>query len=202
MNQEVSTRTQILGHYNALSSVKFRIQQIITSVQLKDMTELDFRINYYGLEIVLFKEHLKNASILEFGSVQSLSHVQLFETSGNTACQPSLSIIISWSLLKLIAIQSVMPSERLILCPPILLLPSIFPTIRVFSNESVLPIRWSKYWNFSFSISPSNEYSWLSSFRIDWFDLLAVQGTLKSLLQHYSSKHQFFSAQLSLGLPW
>ena len=159
MNQAVSTGTQILGHQNALSSVKFRIQQIITSVQLKDMTELDFRINYYGLEIVLFKEHLKTASILEFGSVQSLSHVRLFETPGNTARQPSLSIIISWSLLKLISIPSVMPSERLILCPPLLLLPSIFPTIRVFSNESVLPIRWPKYWNFSFSISLSNEYS-------------------------------------------
>ena len=109
------------------------------------------------------------------------------------ACHASLSIINSWSLLKLMSIESVMPSNCLILCYPLLLLPSIFPSITVFSNESVLRIRWPKYWSFSFSISPTNileyiEYSWLISFRMDWLDLLAVQGTLKNLLQHHSSK--------------
>jgi len=134
-------------------------------------------------------------------SVQSLSHVRLFETPWTAACQASLSIINSWSLLKLMSIQSVMPSNHLILCHPILLLPSIFPIIRVFSNKSVLHIRPTKYW--SFSISPSNEYSGLISFRMDWLDLHAVQGTLKSLLQHHSSKASilrrsaFFIVQLS-----
>ena len=105
-----------------------------------------------------------------------------------TAHQASLSLTNPWSLLKLMSIQSVMPSNHLILCRPLLLLPSIFPSVRVFSSESVLCIRWPKYWSFSFSINPSNEYSGLISFRIDWLDLLAVQGTLKSLLQHHSSK--------------
>ena len=109
-------------------------------------------------------------------------------TPWTAACQASLSFTISGSLLKLVSIKSVMPSNHLILCHPILLLPSIFPTIRVFSNELVLHIRWPKYWNFSFSTSPSNEYSRRISFRMDWFDLLAVQGILKSLLQHHSSK--------------
>ena len=118
----------------------------------------------------------------------SLSHVQLFMTSWTAACQASLSITNSKILLKLMSIESVMPSNHLILCRPLLFLPSIFPSIRVFSNESVLRIRWPKYWSFSFSISPSNEYSGLISFRMDWLDLLAVQGTLKSLLQHHSSK--------------
>ena len=102
--------------------------------------------------------------------------------------QASLSITNSWSLLKFMSIESVTPSNHLILCHPLLLPPSIFPSIRVFSNESVLPIRWPKYWSFSFNISPSNEYSELISFKIDWFDLFAVQGALKSLLQHHSSK--------------
>ena len=110
--------------------------------------------------------------------------------------QASLSITNPWSLLKLMSIESVMPSKHL--CRPLLFLPSIFPSIRVFSNESVLCIRWPKYWSFSVSISPSNEYSGLISFRIGWLDLLAVQGTLKSLLQHYSSKASFFGTQLSL----
>ena len=110
-------------------------------------------------------------------------------TLWTAACQASLSITNSWSLLKLMSIELVIPSTHLILCHP-LLLPSIFPSIRIYSNKSVLRIRWPKYWSFIFSISPSNEYSGLISFRIDWFDLLAVQGTLKSLLQHYSSKHQ------------
>ena len=109
-------------------------------------------------------------------------------TPWTAACQASLSITNSQSLLKLMSIESVMPSSHLILCHPFLLLPSILPSIRVFSNESVLPIRWPKYWSFGFSISPSNEYSGLISFRMDWLDLLAVQGTLKSLLQHHSSK--------------
>ena len=118
----------------------------------------------------------------------SLSHVQLFATPWTAACQASLSITISWNLLKLMSIESVMPSSHLILCHPLLLLPSIFPNIRVFSNKSALCIRWPKYWNFSFNISPSNEHPGLISFRMDWLDLLAVQGTLKSLLQHHSSK--------------
>ena len=120
-------------------------------------------------------------------SVQSLSHVWSCATPWTAACQSSMSITNSRSLLKLMPIESVMPSNHLILCHP-LLLPSIFPTIRVFSNKSVLRIRWPKYQNFSFSISPSNEYSGLISFRMDWLDLLAVQGTLKRLLWHHSSK--------------
>src|SRR5574341_145380 len=118
----------------------------------------------------------------------SVSHVGLFVTPWTAVCQASLSFSISQSLLKLMSIESVMPSNHLILCRPLLFLSSIFPSIRVFSNESVLHIRWPKYRNFSFTISPSNEYSGLISFRMDWFDLLAVQETLKSLLQHHSSK--------------
>ena len=133
--------------------------------------------------------------------VQLLSHFQIFETPRTTACQASLSISNSWSLLKLMSIESVMPSNHLILCHP-LLLPSVFPSIRVFSNESTLHIRWAKYWSFSFSISPSNEYTELISFKIDWLDLLTVQGTLKSLLQHNSKASilrcsAFFTVQLS-----
>ena len=139
----------------------------------------------------------------QFSSVQSLSCVQLFVTPWTAACQASLSITDSWSLLKLMSVELVMPSNHLILCHPLLLLPSIFPNISVFSNESVLPIRWPKDWSFSISISPSNEYSGLIPFRMDWLDLLAVQGTLKSLLQHHSSKASnlrcsaFFIVQLS-----
>ena len=140
---------------------------------------------------------------IRISSVQSLSRVQLFVTSWTAAHQASLSIINSWSLLKLMSIESVMPSSHLILCHPLLLPPSIFPSIRVFSNETVLCIRWPKYWSFSFSISPSNEHPGLISFRMDWLDLLAVQGILKSLLQHHSSKASilqhlaFFTVQLS-----
>ena len=140
---------------------------------------------------------------MTFSSVQSLSCVWLFVTPWTTACQASLSITNSWSLLKLMSIESVMPSNNLILCCPHLFLPSIFPSIRVFSNELVLCIRWPKYWSFSFIISPSNEYSGLISFRMSWLDLLAVQETLKSLLQHNSSKASilwhsaFFTVQLS-----
>ena len=136
-------------------------------------------------------------------SVQSLSRVRLFVTPWTAACQAPLSITNYWSLLKLMLIESVMPSNHLILGHPLLLLPSIFPSIRVFSNESALCIRWPKYWSFSFSISPSNESSGLISFRMDWLDLFAVYGTLKSLLQHHSSKASilwcspFFIVQLS-----
>ena len=123
--------------------------------------------------------------------------VQLFATSWTAAWQASLSFANSWTLLKLMSIESVMPSNHLILYPPLLLLPSIFPGIRVFSNESALCIRWPKYQSFSLSISPSNEHSGLNSFRMDCLDLLAVQGTVKSLLQQTVPKHQFFGVQLS-----
>ena len=140
---------------------------------------------------------------LLISSVQSLSRVQLFAIPWTAAHQASLSITNSWSLLKLMSIELVMPSNHLIPCHP-LLLSSVFPNIRVFSNESVLRIRCPEYWSFSFSISPSNEHSGLISFRMDWLDLLAVQGTLKSLLQHHSSKASilqhsaFFMVQLSI----
>ena len=129
-------------------------------------------------------------------SAKSLSRVRLFVTPWTAACQASLSITNSRSLLKLMSIELLMPSNHHILCCPLLLLSSIFTSIRVFSKESILCIRWPKYW--SFSISPSDEYSGLNSFRIDWFDLLAVQGTLKSLPNTTVQKHQFFSAQISL----
>ena len=125
---------------------------------------------------------------LQFSSVQSLSRVQLFATPWITARQASLSITISRSSLRLTSIKSVMPSSHLILCRPLFLLPPIPPSIRVFSSESTLCMRWPKYWSFSFSIIPSKEHPGLISFRMDWLDLLAVQGTLKSLLQHHSSK--------------
>ena len=138
----------------------------------------------------------------DMSSVQ-LSPLWLFATPWTAVHQASLSITNSWNLFKLMSIESVMPSNHLILCCPLLLLPSIFPNIKVFSNESVLHIRWTKYWSFSFSISPSNEYLGLISFRMDWLDLLAIQGTLKSLLQHHSSKESilqcsaFFIVQFS-----
>ena len=138
-----------------------------------------------------------------FSSVQSLSRVRLFATPRTAACQAFLSITNSRSPPKPMSIESVMPSNHLIFCRPLFLLPSIFPSIRVFSNESALHIRWPKYWSFSFNISPSNEHPGLISFRMDWLDLLAVQGTLKRLLQHHSSKASvlwhsaFFIVQLS-----
>ena len=128
------------------------------------------------------------ARVLYISSVRSLSHVRLFVTSRTAGCQASLSITNSQSLLKLMSIELVMPPNYLIFCCPLLFLPSIFPRIRVFSNESVLCIRRPNYWSFSFSINPSREYSGLISFRMDWLDLLAVQRTLKNLLQHHSSK--------------
>ena len=136
-------------------------------------------------------------------SAQSLSHVQLLATQWTAACRASMSITNSWNLLKLMSLTSVRPSSRLILCHPLLLLPLISPSIRVLSRESVLHIRWPKYWSFSFGMNPSNEYSGMISYRIDWLDLLVVQGTLKSLLQHHSSKASilwhsaFFIVQLS-----
>ena len=128
----------------------------------------------------------------QFSSVQSLSHFRLFATPWTAACQASLTFTICQSLLKFICIESVMPSNHLFHCHPLHLLPSILPSIRVFSNKSALHIKWSKYWSFSFSISPFNEYSGLISFRIYRFDLLAAQGTLKSLLQHHSFKASIF----------
>ena len=143
------------------------------------------------------------ANSVQLSSVQSLSHVLLFASPWIAGSQASLSITNSWSSLKLTSIESVMPSSHLILYHPILLLPPVPPSIRVFSKESNFCMSWPKYWNFSFSISPSKEIPWLISFRMDWLDLLAVQGTLKSLLQHHSSKASilwrsaFFTVQLS-----
>ena len=142
-------------------------------------------------------------SSVQFSSVQSLSHVQFFVTTWTAACQASLSITNSQSSLKLTSIKWVMPSSHLILCCPLLFLPPIPPSIRVFSNESALHMRWPKHWSFSFSIIPSKEHPGLISFRMDWLDLLAVQVTLQSLLQHHSSKTSilrrsaFFTVQLS-----
>ena len=147
--------------------------------------------------------YVLDVKILQFSSVQSLSHVQLFATPWTAARQASLSITNSWSLLRLISIESVMPSNYLIFGHPLLLPPSIFPSIRVFSNESALCIKWPKYWSFSFNISPSSEYSGMISFRMDWLDLLAVQGTLKMVFSNTTvQKHQFrcsafFTVQLS-----
>ena len=131
-------------------------------------------------------------------SVQSISRVQLFVTPWTAACQASLSITNSQGLPKLMSIELVMPSNHLILCCPLLLLPSIFPSIRAFSSESFLHIKWPNYWSFSFSINPYNEYPGLISFRMDWLDLLEVQGTLKNLLQHHSSKASILWAYLTL----
>ena len=145
-------------------------------------------------------QHCKS---VQFSSVQSISRVRLFVTPWTAAHQASLSVTNSQSLPRLISIESVMPSNHLILCHPLLLLLSIFPSIRVFSNESALPSRWPKYWSFSFNISPSSEYSGMISFRMNWLDLLAVPGTLKSLLQHHSSevsilrRSAFFIVQIS-----
>ena len=158
---------------------------------------------WYHMIVVLFWLTSLCLRISQFSSVQSLSRLQLFEIPWIAARQASLSITNSQSLLKLMPIESVMPSNHLILCRPLLLLPPIPPSIRVFSSESTLRMRWPKYWSFSFCISPSNEHPGLISFRMDWLDLLAVQGTLKSLLQHHNSKASilwhsaFFTVQLS-----
>ena len=150
--------------------------------------------------------HICNLLRVQFSSVQLLSCVRLFATLWTAAHQASWSSTNSQSLLKLMSIESVMPSNHLILCRPLLLPPTIFPSIRVFSNESVLHIKWPKYWSFSFNISSSNEYSELVSFRMDWLNLFTIQGTLKSLVQHHSSKESilwhsaFFIVQLSTSI--
>ena len=144
--------------------------------------------NWLQIRISLLLNEQKHWVSHQFSSVQPLSRVQLFATPWISARQASLSITSSQSWLKLMPIESVMPSDHLILCRPLLLLPPIPPSIRVFSNESTLHMRWPEYWSFSFSISPSSEHPGLVSFRMDWLDLLTVQGTLKSLLQHHSSK--------------
>ena len=186
-------------------------------VFLKSANRVDLKCSYYkkqklfetidvliSLIVVIISQYIANQYILHLQSVNQLSRsvVSDFATLKNAARQASLSITNSRSLFKLMSIASVMPPNHLILCRP-LLLPSIFPSIRVFSNKSVLCIKWPKYWSFTFNISPSNEYSGLISFKIDWLDLLVVRGTLKSLLQHHSSKasillHSAFSiVQLS-----
>ena len=158
-------------------------------------------IKYYDLSLKVTDSSFPytfKLNFVQFSSVQLLSRVRLFATPWIAALQASLSITNSRSSLKLTFIESVMPSSHLILCRPLLLPPSIFPSIRVFSNDSVIHIRWPKYWNFIFSISPSNEYLGLIFFRIDWFDLRAVQGTLKSIFNTTVQKDQSFGVQLSL----
>ena len=175
------------------------------AVVLKEERELQNVQKYQGKEVGLYFTTTEIYWIIlskVVTTVHFFSHVQLFSTPWITAHQASLSITNSQSLLKLMSTESVISPNQLILCRPLLLLPSLFPSVRVFSNELVLHIRWPKYWSFSFSIRPSNEYSGLISLRMDWFDLLAVQGILKSLLQHYSSKTSilrhsaFFMVQL------
>ena len=163
------------------------------------MTELNWteRSKYFSTYFILGSQCFLDTSSVQFSSFQSLSHVQLFPTPWTASSQASLSFINSQSLLKLMSIELVMPSNLLILYHPLLLLPSIFPSIRVFSSESVLCIGWPQYWSFSFSISPSSEYSGLISFRIDWFYFLAVQGT-RVFSNTTVQKHQFFGIQLSL----
>ena len=159
------------------------------------------RLFFFWLLLFVLSYHLGFSQFSQ--SVQLLSRVQHFAIPCTAACQASLSITMSWNLVKHMSIEWVMPSNHLILCHPLLLLPLILPSIRVFSNESAIGIRWTKYWSFSFNISPSNEHPGLISFRIDWLDLLAVQGILKSLLQYHSSKASilqrsaFFIVQLS-----
>ena len=145
-----------------------------------------------------FYKYFSYKQVVQFSSLQALSRVRLFATPWTATGQASLSITNSWSSPKPMSIESVMPSSHLIHCCPLLLPPSIFSSIRVFSNESALCIMWPKYWSFSFNISPSNEHSGLISFRMDWLDLLAVQGTLKSLLQHHSSKASILWCSSSL----
>ena len=177
--------------------IRFLSHAIFPHLQKSDNYNLFLNFFLSSTELDIFK------FIIQFSSVQSLSCVRLFVTPWIAARQASLSITNSWSLPKLMSIESMMPSSHLILCFALLLLPPIPPSIRVFSNESTLRIRWPKYWSFSFNTSPSNEYSGLISFRMGWLDLLAVQGTLKSLLQHHSSKASilqhsaFFIVQLS-----
>ena len=191
-------QNQLLKIICGTTTVVFESHEMRTKV-LEHSSTKELWIFCYGA--IITNTSIQASSV---SSVQLLSHVWLFASPRTAACQASLSITNSWSLLKLMSIEFVMPSNHLILCHPLLLTPSIFSSIRVFSNESVLHIIWPKCWSFSFSISPSNEYSGLISFRMDWLDLLAVRGTLKSLLQHHSSKASilqhsaFFIVQLSL----
>ena len=198
-----------LNHYHMMTMNIYHLQQFLQALlnpfllPALNLGKHWFAFCHYIL-VCFFLEFYMNGvlpHVLFLGLVifvfWSLSHVQLFAVPWTAAHQASLSITNSWSLLKLMSIESVMPSNHLILCHPHLLLFSIFPSIRVLSSELALCIRWPEYWSFSFSISPSNEYSGLISFRIDWLDLLSVQGTLKSLLQHHSSK-AFFGTQPSL----
>ena len=189
-------RVQMVGHFQGRPCSRLLVEHC---------PDLRAHVRGHGWKPVK-KTKFKVANLLlilvQFSSVQSLSHVRLFVIPRIAACQASLSITSSWSLLKLMSIKLLMPSNRLILCLPLLLPPSVLPSIRVFSNGSVLRIRWPKYWSFSFNISPSNEYSGLTSFRIDWFDLFAVQGTqessltsqFKSIILWHSA---FFIVQLS-----
>ena len=192
MSSGIKTLAQKLGTGSELEDQQYsQLQE-----NSKNGRILDLHPRPIESESELFHHH---QMIHQFSSVQSLSRVQLFVTPRTAKLQASLSITNSQSLPKLMSFESVMPSNNLILYCPLLLPTSIFSNIRVFSNESALCMRWLKYWSFSFNISPSNEYSGLISFRMDWLDLLAVQGTFKRLLQHHSSQnHQLFSAQFSL----
>ena len=169
-----------------LSDLKFRGPQCLEDVGQMLSGEMHLNPRPCGIFTVSGSVQLSHVQLFQFSSVQSLSHIRLIATPWIAAHQASLSITNSRSSLKLMSIESMMPSSHRILCCPLLL--SIFPSIRVFADESALCIKWPKYWSFSFSISPSNEYPGLISFRRHWFDLLAVQGTLKSLLKHHNSK--------------
>ena len=170
-----------------------------TSSEVTGVVYLQGHMSSYCPAIAISDRAVKIILQDQFNSVQSLSRVRLFATPWTTTFKASLSITSSWSLLKLRSIESVMPSNHLILCRPLLLLPSIFPSIRVFSNESALCTRWPKYWSFSFNVSPSNEHP---TFRMDWLDLLAVQGTLKSLLQNHSSKASILRCSAFFITSW
>ena len=183
--------------------VSYHMIKISNSVNLKTFSLLSIVSMSAVYKLQINAKNILWIQFPQFSSVQSLSRVWLFVIPWIAARQASLSITNSWSSPKLMCIESVMPSSHLILCHPLLFQPTIPPSIRVFSSESILHMRWTKYWSFSFSISPSNEHPGLISSRMDWLDLLAVQGTLKSLLQHYSSKASilqcsaFFTVQLS-----
>ena len=202
VKERLCTATEAQGSQQQINRQHFKVTDKIKSTWdwFYVTCEVQYKTHHW---LLLLKTSFPSFSFHK--SVQSLSRVRLFATPWTAAYQDSLSITNSRSLLKLMSIESVMPSNHLIFCRP-LLLPSIFPSIRVFSDESVLCIRWPKCWSFSFSISPSNEYSALISFRMGGLDLLAVQGTLKSLLQHHSSKvsilwcSAFFIVQLSMDL--
>ena len=167
----------------------YKINNSVSSAnKLQRMKKRKRSITRFAVTCILIHSNQLKNNVTRISSVQLLSRVWFFAPPWTAAHQASLPITDSQSLFKLMSIELVMPSNHLILYRPLLLLPSVFPSIRVFSNESALPIRWPKYWSFIFNVSPSNEHPGLISFRIDWLDLLAVQGTLKSLLQHHSSK--------------